>query len=182
MGSLLVRSGEYRCTSRQICKRNALRGPHVTEVLIDTLDTMVKTRIDADDLVQANARGRQKQALMPHAVSARFNVRTHKVVVLMDNGCEFVFPSSLAQGLTAGTNKQLSVIEVSPTGLGLHWPLLDADLYVPSLVQGIFGSKEWMRRIGRLGGSSTSEGKQEAARFNGRLGGRPRRRQAVETA
>lgn len=152
----------------------ALHGTHFTEVLTDILETMMVTRNDTDDVLQANARGRQKQTLMPHAVSARFNVRARKVVVLMDNGCEFAFPPNLAQGLTEGTNKQLSVIEVSPTGLGLHWPLLDADLYVPSLVQGVFGSKEWMRRIGSLGGASTSESKREAARFNGRLGGRPK--------
>lgn len=29
---------------------------------------------------------------------------------------------------------------LSPNALGLHWPLLDADLYVPGLIEGAFGS------------------------------------------
>ncbi|MER8672015.1 DUF2442 domain-containing protein [Mesorhizobium sp. M1156] len=33
---------------------------------------------------------------------------------------------------------------ISPTGLGLHWPQLDADVDVPALLQGVFGSKRWM--------------------------------------
>jgi len=41
------------------------------------------------------------------------------------------------------------------------------------LVEGWFGSKSWMAKIGRQGG--TSAAKAEAARRNGKLGGRPRR-------
>src|SRR6266542_3745096 len=99
----------------------------------------------------ANARGRQRVANTPLATAARFNARMHKIVVELDNDCEFAFPPEAAQGLSEGTQKQLSQIEISPSGLALHWPLLDADLYVPSLIQGIFGSKEWMRKIGRAG-------------------------------
>ena len=45
-------------------------------------------------------------------------------------------------------------IEISPNGLGLHWPQLDADLYVPALIEGAFGSRRWMQHIGELGGSA----------------------------
>jgi len=47
---------------------------------------------------------------------------------------------------------QLRKIKISPNGLGLHWPLLDADLYVPDLIEGAFGSRRWMQQIGKLGG------------------------------
>ena len=70
----------------------------------------------------------------------------------------------------------LSKIEITPTGLGLHWPRLDADLYLPALMEGVFGSRRWMARVmGKAGGRSTSSAKQSAARVNGRLGGRPRK-------
>jgi hypothetical protein len=36
------------------------------------------------------------------------------------------------------------VIEISPSGLGLNFPALDADLYVPALLQGLLGSQAWM--------------------------------------
>jgi len=28
-------------------------------------------------------------------------------------------------------------------GLGLHWPALDADLYVPGILDGVFGYRTW---------------------------------------
>jgi hypothetical protein len=61
----------------------------------------------------------------------------------------------------------------------LHWPLLDADLYVPSLIEGAFGSRRWMQQIGKVGGSIRSSIKAKAARENGKRGGRPRRKAAA---
>lgn len=48
--------------------------------------------------------------------------------------------------------QKLAKIKVSPNGLGLHRPLLDADLYVPGLIEGAFGTGRWMQQIGKLGG------------------------------
>jgi hypothetical protein len=31
--------------------------------------------------------------------------------------------------------------EISPSGLGVHFPKLDADLYIPALLEGFLGSK-----------------------------------------
>jgi hypothetical protein len=70
----------------------------------------------------------------------------------------------------------LAEIEISPTGLGLHWPKLDANLYLPTLLQGMFGSKRWMaQHLGSAGGRVRSVAKAEAVRENGRKGGRPRK-------
>jgi hypothetical protein len=38
----------------------------------------------------------------------------------------------------------LSKIEISPSGLGLHFPAIDADLYLPALLDGFLGSRRWM--------------------------------------
>jgi hypothetical protein len=74
----------------------------------------------------------------------------------------------------------LGDIEVSLSGAGLHFPKLDADLYVPALLEGVLGSRKWMARsMGRTGGASTSAAKTEAARANGKLGGRPRKTAAA---
>ncbi len=78
------------------------------------------------------------------------------------------------------TPEQLTEIEISSSGYGLHFPKLDADLYLPSFLEGVFGSERWMAsRMGRLGGSSRSAAKTMAARENGKKGGRPRRKEAV---
>ena len=71
----------------------------------------------------------------------------------------------------------LARIDISPERTGLHWPDLDVDLYVPALIQGLFGTRRWMASLlGQAGGRARSEAKTRAARANGRKGGRPRKR------
>jgi hypothetical protein len=71
---------------------------------------------------------------------------------------------------------QLSKIEISPSGLGLHFPAVDADIYLPALLEGFLGSRQWMaEQLGRAGGRVTSKAKAATVRANGKLGGRPRK-------
>ena len=111
-----------------------------------------------------------------HAVKARFDKHRGRVVVALNTGVEVTFPTRLAEGLADASPEKLADIEISPTGLGLYWPKLDADLYVPSLLQGILGSKKWMAsQLGAEGGKARSSAKTAAARINGRRGGRPKK-------
>jgi hypothetical protein len=71
----------------------------------------------------------------------------------------------------------LAEIELSPSGFGLHFPQLDADFYMPALLEGFLGSRKWMAaRMGEAGGKSRSKAKKAAARVNRAKGGRPRER------
>lgn len=111
-----------------------------------------------------------------HAVAARYDRRRSRVVVRLNTGVEITFPAALAEELVNASPDELAEIEISPAGLGLHWPELDADLYVPALLQGVFGSKRWMaQQLGSAGGRSRSAAKAAAAQENGRKGGRPRK-------
>jgi hypothetical protein len=112
----------------------------------------------------------------PVAVAARYDRRVGRIVIGLDNGLELMFPPPMAQGLENAKPAELALIEISPSGLGLHWPALDADLYVPGLLGGMFGSKTWMAaRLGAAGGRVRSAAKTASARENGRKGGRPRK-------
>ena len=95
--------------------------------------------ITEDDVRQAKARMACARG-HAHVVSARYDSLTHRVTMHLNSGLELAIPSHLVEGLTDATPVALADIEVSPTGLGLHWPQLDADLYVPALLQGQFGS------------------------------------------
>jgi hypothetical protein len=98
-----------------------------------------------------------------------------RVTVSLNTGIELAFPPSLTEGLAGASPDELADIEISPAGLGLHWPKLDADVYIPALLQGIFGSRRWMAaQLGAAGGRVRSKRKSASSRVNGRKGGRPR--------
>jgi hypothetical protein len=96
------------------------------------------------------------------------------IILQLSDGRRHVIPRELLQGLESGTSKQIAHVEIVGGGTGLHWPDLDADLYVPALLRGIYGNRQWMAKIGRSGGMARSAAKKKAARANGRLGGRPK--------
>ncbi|HSU04296.1 MAG TPA: DUF2442 domain-containing protein [Acetobacteraceae bacterium] len=77
------------------------------------------------------------------------------------------------------TSDDLKTIELDAFGSGIHFPSIDADLYVPALLEGVMGSKGWMAaKLGAVGGSARSPAKAAASRENGKRGGRPRKRVA----
>lgn len=132
------------------------------------------------ELKHAESRMRRRREAGPWAVSARYDRRSARIVVRLNSGVELRFPPELAQGLAGATPEDLVDIEISPAGTGLHFPSLDADLYVPSLLGGLTGSRQWMAQaLGQAGGTRNSQAKAEAARANGKLGGRPRKTQAA---
>lgn len=131
--------------------------------------------VTEQDVVQAEQRA---AALREHgfAVVARYDRRSARIVVELSSGVQFAFPTRLAEGLAGASAASLAEIEITPSGLGLHWPKLDADLYLPALLQGVFGSRQWMAaQLGSAGGKARSPAKANAARENGRKGGRPRK-------
>lgn len=128
------------------------------------------------DLKAAETRMKKAINNVPCAVEAHYDSRALRVVVSLDTGLELAFPPHLAQGLEMATPEDLDVIEITPTGLGLHFPKLDADLYIPALLDGFLGSKSWMAgAMGRVGGAVRTEAKAISSRENGKLGGRPRK-------
>lgn len=114
-----------------------------------------------------------------YAVRADYDSRQNRLVVDLNTGVTIMVPVALIEELSDADANDLTEIEISPAGTALHWPRIDADVYVPSLVQGIYGTKRWMAaQLGAAGGRATSPAKSTAARANGAKGGRPRKRGA----
>jgi hypothetical protein len=127
------------------------------------------------EFAQAEARAQARREA-GYAVAARYDKRTSRVVVKLNTDVQISFPTRIAQGLADASADDLSVIEITPAGMGLHWPRLDADLYVPSLMAGRLGSRQWMAaQLGAAGGKARSPAKAISSRANGSLGGRPRK-------
>jgi len=51
------------------------------------------------------------------------------------SGATLDIPLPMTERLAKASDQERSTIELTPFGLGIHWPLLDEDLYVPRLVE-----------------------------------------------
>jgi hypothetical protein len=124
----------------------------------------------------ANQRAKDFQASIPRAVSAHYDRKSGHIVVHLSSKLILSFSPHDVQGLQNARPSQLDAIEISPSGFGIHFPKLDADIYIPGLLEGFLGSKKWMAaRLGQIGGQSRSSVKRAASRANGKLGGRPKK-------
>ena len=129
-----------------------------------------------DNFELASRRAKELQESIPRAVSARYDRKNKSIEIRLNSNLKVSFSPRHAQGLEEATPSQLQEIQISPSGFGIHFPKLDADLYLPAILQGFLGSRNWMAsRLGQAGGKSRSVAKRAASRANGKLGGRPRK-------
>jgi hypothetical protein len=106
--------------------------------------------ITEEEYAAAMARGEELYRTTPHAVGARYDAARQRIVVELSNGMELTFSPRHAQGLEDATPEQLAEVQIDGVGFGLHWPTIDADLYVPSLLKGVTARRRgW--RSDRLG-------------------------------
>lgn len=98
-----------------------------------------------------NRRAAQRMAKSIKAVSAKYDRRIGMVVVQLSSGLFLQFRPRDIQGLEHARPADLSEIVISPSGLGLHVPKLDADGSVPGLMRGLLGSRAWMQSLARRG-------------------------------
>jgi predicted component of type VI protein secretion system len=100
--------------------------------------------VSNDEFNRATQRGERRRRTDPAAVSARYDPRTKRIVIRLNSGIDLAFAPQNVQGLENAQADELKEIEISPTGSGLHFPRIDADVYIPSLLKGNLGSRKWM--------------------------------------
>jgi Protein of unknown function (DUF2442) len=128
-----------------------------------------------EEFEAAKARGEARMR-GPRAQSAHYDAGRNRIIVRLTTGIELGFAPRDVEGLQHASADDLKIIEVEAFGLGIHFPKLDADLYVPALLQGVLGSKRWLAaQLGAAGGRTRSAAKAAASRENGKRGGRPRK-------
>jgi hypothetical protein len=94
-----------------------------------------------DEYEAANQRASALRAKTPTALAASYDRRSGRIVIDLSSGLSVAFKPHDAQGLEQAKPEQLAKIEISPSGLGLHFPELDADLYLPASRPPKIGSK-----------------------------------------
>ena len=72
------------------------------------------------------------------------------------------------EGLAGASADELRAMEIDGQGLGIHFPKLDADLYVPAVLQGVLGSRRWMETRRGAPASAGQARQAEAERIRSR--------------
>jgi len=108
----------------------------------------------------ANRRARNLQASLRRAMAAHYDRENDRIVIELRSKVAISFSPHDARGLENAKPLQLQEIEITPSGFGIHFPRLDADLYLPGLLEGFLGSKQWM--ASRLGQRQIPKRRQES--------------------
>ena len=109
----------------------------------------------------------------PRALAVEHVPGLNLLIVNLSNRRRLAIPVEELQGLGSATRQQLRNYELIGRGTGISFPDLDVDLYVPALIEGVYGNRRWMAELGRKGGRARSEAKRRASKANGAKGGRP---------
>jgi hypothetical protein len=136
------------------------------------------TTTDAEIKV-AIAEASVRESHRTKAVAVEYDDNNDSFIILLSSGVSLIVPRHLLQGLERATPEQLREVQIVGASSGLSWPALNIDHYIPGLIDGVFGSRNWMSELARRAGSMKSERKAESARENGRKGGRPRKDRAA---
>ena len=93
----------------------------------------------------ANAHSAEDSLSSPSATEVIYNKQSRKIVIHFDNDCTFECPVSLLQGVSNLADDEIAKVELTPAGWGITWSEADLDFGVNELVQGVFGTKAWMK-------------------------------------
>lgn len=77
-------------------------------------------------------------------ITARYQRTIRRLSLELITGLKVSIPVDRLEGLAGAKSSELCDMELSPSRLGIHWPQLDADVYIPGVLHGTFGSKKWM--------------------------------------
>lgn len=91
--------------------------------------------ISEKEITEANRRADEMKKAFSPAVSVRYDEQISRIVITLANGIQLTFAPSKVRGLENAKPADLLNAEISPSGLGIHFPCIDADVYVPSLLR-----------------------------------------------
>ncbi len=92
----------------------------------------------------AGKRMEKMRKAIPYAVAARYEPKLHRVLVTLNNHLEVAINPEQTQTLQGKPAAALKAIEISPSGYALFFPTLDDGIYLPGILQGVFGTNAWM--------------------------------------
>jgi hypothetical protein len=131
------------------------------------------TASDCERFEAARTRGQARVEDPSAVIDARWDRVSDAVQLVFCGGGSMTIPRRFIPGIEGRPASALESVSVSPAGDALLWTSLDADVYVPGLVERALGNKLFAAAAGRRGGRRRSKAKAAAARLNGARGRGP---------
>lgn len=99
---------------------------------------MVEPTDIPDDAQIAAARAAGRLGLQAsRAVAARYLTARDRVEIDLASGWSVQVPRSFSAKLAGASSEDCGQVEIIDDGLGLHWPLIDEDWYVPAVIEAL---------------------------------------------
>jgi hypothetical protein len=136
----------------------------------------------AQRFAEARQRGEQRLQADPRAVSASFDPVHRRFTLSLQNGLSLTFPAEALHELTGATDEELAGVCMPGFGFALEWPSRDMHISVAGLLIDLMG-EAWLREVrtelNRRIARSKSAARTQAARENGKKGGRPKKKRSA---
>jgi hypothetical protein len=107
--------------------------------------------------------------------SVRYDVRTDSLRLSLSSGVRVSIPRAQIPPLADANREQLAAVYAGNGGATISQDDLDVDVFVPGLLDRLFG-RTIRGNLGRRAGSVSTIAKAHAARKNGLKGGRPKKK------
>ncbi len=131
--------------------------------------------ITDEDVVDALKAGRQRLEHEFTVTAVRYDPERDSVEIELAQGFGLRVPRAAIAELAALPGSAMTALEASPAGTGLDLDEHDVHISVHGLVLSLLSLSTMAAGLGKCGGTKSTPAKQESARLNGRLGGRPRK-------
>ena len=119
--------------------------------------------------------GRQRLAREFTATAVRYDQQYDTVEIDLAQGFGLRVPRMAIAELADVPASALVLLDRSPAGTGIDLDDHDVHVSVHGLVLSLLSLSTMAAGLGKRGGTQSTPAKQESARLNGRLGGRPKR-------
>lgn len=91
----------------------------------------------SDETIERARRAGAESLNAPRAVAARYLADRQRIEIDLSSGWSIQVPRTFSVLTAKADAAACSQIEITDSGLGLHWPLLDDDWYVPAVVEAL---------------------------------------------
>ena len=105
--------------------------------------------------------------------SVSYDARADALRLALSSGVRLSIPTSQIAPLAEASSKQLAAVYAGNGGATISQDELDVDVFIPGLLDRLFG-RTIRGDLGRRAGKISTLAKARAARKNGRKGGRPK--------